>query len=66
MNTINIEAGDDVAVIVKAFGAQLPNPAGALSLLARFVVRDVDRGAIKSAFQRARTETLDDVTLWRK
>jgi hypothetical protein len=32
MDTINIERGDDVAAIVKTFGAQVPNPASSLTL----------------------------------
>ncbi len=60
MDRITIEAGDDVAAIIKAFGAQLPNPANSLSLLARSMVRDSDRDTVKSAFRRARCRTLDE------
>jgi quinol monooxygenase YgiN len=60
MDTITVEAGDDVAAIVKAFEAQLPNPANSLSLLARFVVQESDRDTVKSAFRHARTQTLDE------
>jgi len=60
MDTITVEAADDVATIIKAFGAQLPSPANAVSLLARFMVRASDRDAIKSAFRHARTQTLDE------
>jgi quinol monooxygenase YgiN len=60
MDRITVEAGDDVAAIVNAFGAQLPHPAGPLSLLVRFGVRDWDRDTVKSAFRHARTGTLDE------
>jgi quinol monooxygenase YgiN len=60
MDKITVEAGDDVATIVKAFGAQLPNPASPLSLLARFAVRNSDRDTVKSAFRQARSQTLNE------
>ena len=60
MDTVTVEAGDDAAAIAKAFGAQLPNPANALSVLARFTVRESDRDTVKSAFRQARTQTLDE------
>jgi len=59
MDRITVEAGDDVASIVKAFGAQLPNPESSLSLLARFTVRESDRDTVKAAFRQARTQTLN-------
>jgi quinol monooxygenase YgiN len=58
MDTIKVEAGDDIAAIVKAFGAQLPNPTNSLSLLARFGVRESDLETIKSAFAHSRSQTL--------
>lgn len=61
MTTINIDVSDDIVAIVKTFGAQLRNPGDAVSLLARFVVGESDREAIKSAFQKVRTLTLEEV-----
>jgi hypothetical protein len=60
MDTITVEAGDDVAAIVKALGAQLPNPANSLSLLARFVVRESDRDTVKSGMRGPRLWTSRD------
>jgi quinol monooxygenase YgiN len=60
LDTIKIEAGDDITAIVNAFGAQLPNPANPLSLLARFGVRESDRETVKSAFAHTRSQTLTE------
>jgi quinol monooxygenase YgiN len=60
MNTIVIDTDDTIAAIIQTFGARLQNRAGSLSLLARFAVEEPDRDAIKSAFNRTRSRTLDE------
>jgi quinol monooxygenase YgiN len=60
MNTIVIDEDDTIAAIIQTFGARLQNPAIPLSLLGRFAVQESGREAIKSAFNRAKSRTLDE------
>lgn len=60
MNTVTVDAGDDVAAIVEAFGACLSGPTDALCLLVRFRVREPDRETVRSAFQSVRNKTLHE------
>jgi quinol monooxygenase YgiN len=60
MNTIVIDRDDTIAAIIRTFEARLQNSAGPLSLLARFAVQEPHREAVKSAFIRTRSRTLDE------
>jgi quinol monooxygenase YgiN len=60
MNTVTIDASDDSAIILRAFGAELRDPAKPLSLLVRFAVKVSDVEKVEASFSKARAQTLDE------
>jgi quinol monooxygenase YgiN len=60
MNTVTIDASDDSATILRAFGAELRDPAKPLSLLVRFTVEASDAAKVEASFGKARALTVNE------
>jgi quinol monooxygenase YgiN len=60
MNTVAIDPSDDSATILRAFGAELRDPARPLSLLVRFAVEASDIEKVEASFRKARALTLNE------
>jgi quinol monooxygenase YgiN len=60
MNTVKIETNDDNAAILRAFRAELRNPADPLAVLVRFKVKEADGEKVEAAFARVRSLTQNE------
>ena len=60
MNTVSVNAKDDIATIIEALRAELRDPAKPLALLVRFSVTAGNSAKVEAAFGRARPQTLNE------
>lgn len=57
MNSHDIDATDEVGIIIAGFAAQLADPTKPLALLVRFTVADGTQAAVEAAFAAASGDT---------